>query len=80
MHSDTTEQRPWAISNKYKMDGAVIQVQPGGFERAVMIWKRQVSNSGILKQIRARRDNPSVSSRRKVKDRRAMLRRQGTKA
>jgi len=45
-------------------------------EKAVQLFRRQVSSSGIFKTLKNRRENPSVKSRRRAKILKANYRRQ----
>ena len=62
------------MSDKIRNDGAVVRIWNGDVERAIRLLRRKMGNSGIFKSLKMRSQNPSVSGRRKFKDRQAVRR------
>lgn len=53
---------------KSKADGRTVKVDQGGLEKAMRKFKKKISNSGILQEVRERREYEKPSTvRRKAK-------------
>jgi ribosomal protein S21 len=63
--------------NRTRTDAVCVEVKEGqfGFERALKRFSALWKNSGMIRELKFRRDHPSRSARRKEKDRRAVSRR-----
>ena len=57
-------------------DNPVIKVwsEPGGFEKALRVFRNRLQNSGVLVDLRIRQENPSRRDRKRAKAQRALKR------